>query len=53
VGWFKEVKTETGSGWETTFAMSTVNGAGHMVPYDKPREALALVERWLGKRSFA
>jgi cathepsin A (carboxypeptidase C) len=53
VGWFKEVKTETGSGRETTFAMSTVNGAGHMVPYDKPREALALVERWLGKRSFA
>ncbi|KDQ13471.1 hypothetical protein BOTBODRAFT_146116 [Botryobasidium botryosum FD-172 SS1] len=29
-----------------TFA--TVLGAGHMVPYDKPVEALALVNRWLG-----
>lgn len=29
-----------------TFA--TVDGAGHMVPYDKPVEALALVSRWLG-----
>jgi cathepsin A (carboxypeptidase C) len=53
VGWFKEVKTETRSGRETTFAMSTVDGAGHLVPFDKPKEALALVERWLAKRSFA
>ncbi|KAJ6593553.1 serine carboxypeptidase [Mycena capillaripes] len=28
-----------------TFA--TVEGAGHMVPYDKPKEALELVQRWL------
>ncbi|KAF8868251.1 Alpha/Beta hydrolase protein [Gymnopilus junonius] len=28
-----------------TFA--TVEGAGHMVPYDKPKEALELVNRWL------
>ncbi|TFK38771.1 serine carboxypeptidase [Crucibulum laeve] len=28
-----------------TFA--TVEGAGHMVPYDKPKESLALVNRWL------
>lgn len=53
VGWFKEVKTETASGRETTFAFATVDGAGHMVPFDRPREALALVERWLNKRSFA
>jgi len=53
VGWFKEVKTLTESGRETTFAMSTVDGAGHLVPFDKPREALALMQRWLGKRSFA
>ena len=53
VGWFKEVKVETASGRETTFALSTVNGAGHLVPFDKPKEALALVDRWLTKRSFA
>ncbi|EIN13162.1 serine carboxypeptidase [Punctularia strigosozonata HHB-11173 SS5] len=28
-----------------TFA--TVDGAGHMVPYDKPAESLELVKRWL------
>ncbi|CAO2655039.1 Nn.00g117720.m01.CDS01 [Neocucurbitaria sp. VM-36] len=53
VGWFKEVKTETASGRETTFAFATVDGAGHMVPFDKPKEALALVDRWLNKRTFA
>lgn len=52
VGWFKEVKIETASGRETTFALATVDGAGHMVPYDKPEEALALVDRWLTKVSF-
>lgn len=29
-----------------TFA--TIEGAGHMVPYDKPVEALEMVKRWLG-----
>jgi cathepsin A (carboxypeptidase C) len=53
VGWFKEVKTVTASGRATTFALATVDGAGHLVPFDKPREALALVGRWLGERSFA
>lgn len=54
VGWFKEVKTKMGvNGKETTFAFSTVDGAGHMVPYDKPKEALALVTRWLERRSYA
>jgi cathepsin A (carboxypeptidase C) len=33
--------------------MGTVDGAGHLVPYDKPREAKVLTEKWLGKRSFA
>jgi cathepsin A (carboxypeptidase C) len=28
-----------------TFA--TIDGAGHMVPYDKPKESLELVNRWL------
>ncbi|EIN12211.1 alpha/beta-hydrolase [Punctularia strigosozonata HHB-11173 SS5] len=31
-----------------TFA--TVAGAGHMVPYDKPKEALAMFNRWLEGR---
>ena len=53
VGWFKEIKIETEGGRETTFAVSTVDAAGHMVPYDKPAEALALMERWLNGRSFA
>lgn len=53
VGWFKEIKTETGSGRETTFAMGTIDGAGHLVPYNKPKEALAMVGKWLEKRSFA
>ncbi|KXN88058.1 hypothetical protein AN958_07790 [Leucoagaricus sp. SymC.cos] len=33
-----------------TFA--TVDAAGHMVPYDKPKQALALVQRWLAKVDF-
>ncbi|XP_006457521.1 hypothetical protein AGABI2DRAFT_139843 [Agaricus bisporus var. bisporus H97] len=33
-----------------TFA--TVDAAGHMVPYDKPKEALALVQRWLSRESI-
>jgi len=53
VGWYKEVVVETKSGRETTFAMSTIDGAGHLVPFDKPREALRLVEKWLSGRSFA
>ncbi|KAI4669144.1 uncharacterized protein J4E79_001187 [Alternaria viburni] len=53
VGWFKEVKTVTTSGRDTTFAFATVNGAGHLVPMDKPKEALALVDRWITKRSYA
>ncbi|KAJ6497736.1 serine carboxypeptidase [Mycena sanguinolenta] len=30
----------------------TVEGAGHMVPYDKPKEALELVQRWLSGEGF-
>lgn len=30
----------------------TVEGAGHMVPHDKPAEALALLKRWLAKEEI-
>jgi len=33
-----------------TFA--TIEGAGHMVPYDKPKEALELVNKWLRGESL-
>jgi len=31
---------------------ATVAGAGHMVPYDKPVQALAMVNRWLENRAL-
>ncbi|THU81285.1 serine carboxypeptidase [Dendrothele bispora CBS 962.96] len=34
-----------GSGGRLTFA--TVEGAGHMVPYNRPKEALVMVQRWI------
>ncbi|KAJ6531658.1 serine carboxypeptidase [Mycena vulgaris] len=33
-----------------TFA--TIDAAGHMVPYDKPKEALDVVQRWLSGEGF-
>ncbi|KAF8510886.1 serine carboxypeptidase [Hysterangium stoloniferum] len=30
----------------------TIEGAGHMVPYDKPVEALELLDRWLHGKQF-
>ncbi|GJN87454.1 hypothetical protein Rhopal_000403-T1 [Rhodotorula paludigena] len=32
------------------FAFATVDAAGHFVPYDKPKEALALFQRWTSQR---
>ncbi|KAI0772250.1 serine carboxypeptidase [Irpex lacteus] len=40
-----EVAGLTRSAGKLTFV--TVDGAGHMVPHDKPKEALELVRRWL------
>ncbi|KAF9042308.1 serine carboxypeptidase [Panaeolus papilionaceus] len=34
------------------FSYVTIDGAGHMVPYDKPKESLAMVQRWLAGEDF-
>ncbi|KAK7036761.1 hypothetical protein VNI00_011427 [Paramarasmius palmivorus] len=34
------------------FAFVTVDGAGHMVPYDKPKQALEMVNRWLAGKGL-
>jgi len=41
---------KTRSAHGLTFA--TVDAGGHMVPYDKPKEALALVNRWLAREEL-
>ncbi|KAF8991373.1 Alpha/Beta hydrolase protein [Cyathus striatus] len=30
-----------------SFTFATIDGAGHMVPYDKPKETLVVLQRWL------
>ncbi|KAK0448417.1 serine carboxypeptidase [Desarmillaria tabescens] len=34
------------------FSFATIHGAGHMVPYDKPKESLEMVQRWLRGDDF-
>ncbi|EKM51687.1 uncharacterized protein PHACADRAFT_212318 [Phanerochaete carnosa HHB-10118-sp] len=34
------------------FAFATINGAGHMVPYDMPVESLELLRKWLSGEEF-
>ncbi|KAK0438471.1 serine carboxypeptidase [Armillaria borealis] len=33
-------------------SFATIHGAGHMVPYDKPKESLEMVQRWLRGDDF-
>lgn len=52
-GKFKEVKIKTGDNKKTTrFSFVTVEGAGHMVPYDKPAAALDMLSIWLSKGNY-
>ncbi|KAF2757935.1 hypothetical protein EJ05DRAFT_486010 [Pseudovirgaria hyperparasitica] len=47
LGWFKQAKVQIGNRKEkTTFTFAAVDSAGNMVPYDRPQEALRLVEKW-------
>ncbi|KIM81856.1 hypothetical protein PILCRDRAFT_821215 [Piloderma croceum F 1598] len=45
-----KVAGRTRSAGQLTFV--TVDGAGHMVPYDKPKESLQLVNRWLAREDL-
>ncbi|KAG8755140.1 hypothetical protein FRC14_004314 [Serendipita sp. 396] len=44
------VAGKTRSAQGLTFA--TVFGAGHMVPYDRPKEALVMLSRWLAEQAL-
>ncbi|KJA20896.1 hypothetical protein HYPSUDRAFT_141602 [Hypholoma sublateritium FD-334 SS-4] len=34
------------------FTFATITGAGHMVPYDKPKESLELIQRWISGKDL-
>lgn len=52
-GSFKEVHIQLGdNAHKTRFTFLTVDGAGHMVPQDKPGPALDLMVNWIKGRSY-
>jgi len=50
--WFVDGKKVGETKRSGLLTVATVNGAGHMVPYDKPQEAQALVSRWLAQKEL-
>ncbi|KAF8880906.1 serine carboxypeptidase [Gymnopilus junonius] len=45
--WFVDGKSAGQTRSAGGFTFATITGAGHMVPYDKPKESLELVNRWI------
>ncbi|KAF9262351.1 serine carboxypeptidase [Marasmius fiardii PR-910] len=50
--WFVDGKVAGKTRSSGKFTFATVDGAGHMVPYDKPKESLELVNRWLAEEKL-
>ncbi|KAF8991372.1 serine carboxypeptidase [Cyathus striatus] len=50
--WFVDGKQAGHTRSAGKFTFATIDGAGHMVPYDKPKESLAMVQRWLAGEAF-
>jgi len=50
--WFVDWKKAGETKRSGLLTVATINGAGHMVPHDKPAEAQALVSRWLAQQDL-
>ncbi|KAF9261716.1 serine carboxypeptidase [Marasmius fiardii PR-910] len=50
--WFVDGKVAGNTRSSGKFTFATVDAAGHMVPYDKPKESLELVNRWLAGKEI-
>ena len=46
-GWGRQVGHTGADGDEKIFALVALRGAGHLVPFDQPRRALDMLERWI------
>lgn len=54
VGTMKEVRVRVGNAdTESRFALVTVDGAGHLLPQDRPDVALDMMVRWITGAPFA